>query len=144
MVRLWQPGAAAPAVPPARLSPAEMRRAGGSSSLTRTGCASAKTQFITNAQQRHERISPCPPECGPDPPLPAALFEEGVCECQRESDEQVTAHTHPLDHDRHRRPHREDHETAAFYWWMTALVAVSLVTIVLSSETRGSDPNTVP
>ena len=31
-----------------------------------------------------------------------------------------------------------------FYWWVIALVAVSVVTIVLSPETRGRDLNTVP
>ncbi|WP_433295577.1 MFS transporter [Pseudonocardia sp. CA-142604] len=36
------------------------------------------------------------------------------------------------------------HETTAFYWWVIALIAVSLVTIVLSPETRGRDLNTVP
>jgi MHS family alpha-ketoglutarate permease-like MFS transporter len=36
------------------------------------------------------------------------------------------------------------HETAAFYWWVIVLIAVSLVTIALSPETRGRDLNTVP
>ncbi|MFD1654623.1 MFS transporter, partial [Pseudonocardia alaniniphila] len=36
------------------------------------------------------------------------------------------------------------HETTAFYWWVIALIAVSLVTIVLSPETRGRDLTTVP
>jgi MFS transporter, MHS family, alpha-ketoglutarate permease len=38
----------------------------------------------------------------------------------------------------------QHHEIGAFYWWVIALGAVSVVTIVLSPETRGRDLNTVP
>jgi MHS family alpha-ketoglutarate permease-like MFS transporter len=37
----------------------------------------------------------------------------------------------------------QHHNTTAFYWWVIALVAVSVVTIALSPETRGSDLNVV-